>query len=159
VHNTWLTPGTFGGYDFVPMLNTIELNAEANAMDNCLASYAEQIANGVFRIWSVRKDGARVACLSLRHDQSAPFPVIESVLSRSNATVAPDVRFAVEDWWRSHDHRAINTVETAAAARDDALSWQQVCKPYWLAKRRIPHWLPLNNGWNALDRLRDGWID
>lgn len=58
-------PITFGGYEFLPLRSGEALFTEGEAMRHCVASYVRDVIAGSSRIFSVRKQGFRVATLEL----------------------------------------------------------------------------------------------
>jgi hypothetical protein len=53
------------GYDFLPLASIAAITEEAKAMRNCLNTYGYNLADNRSRLWSVRRDGERVATLRI----------------------------------------------------------------------------------------------
>jgi len=101
----------------------------------------------------VRKDGERVATLSLR--TSIGFmPMIDELSGPGNATVDADTAHAVHLWLSAQDARRFARLRSHYIAPDfDQKRWRAEWRDYWLAKRRIPSWLPLRGSDGALYAL------
>lgn len=140
VDDMWFAPATVDGYDFVPLRSEADIRAEAQAMHNCLRTYGFSVANGTTRLWSVRKDGARLATLSVKRARSL-FVCVSDVKGPRNEPVPDEVLLAVQRWSFTHALWRANSTRNRAALSYE--SWRALFRPYWLDKRRIPHWLPL----------------
>jgi hypothetical protein len=148
----WLASITLDGYTFVPLLTAEDLAAEAIAMENCLKTYGASVAANSVSIWGIRRDGQRVATLAFSAYPSLVVPHLQDVRGLRNEPVPAEI------WWLAH--RWLGTFAKASPnplqGRDWqflARGWQSVWRPYWLAKRRIPEWLPLQPSPYALDRV------
>jgi hypothetical protein len=145
VQDMWLSPADLHGYEFVPLSSSRDILEEAVAMKNCLRTYGGRVARNRCRLWSLRKDGARAATseLALRHPDPCPRIV---QLKTPNGDHAPaEIWWVAHAWVGSHDLAGINT--TPASGQKwiiDQQRWVSLWRPYWLAKRRIPPWLPLS---------------
>ena len=65
IDDNWLQPASVDGYTFAPLCTAAEIDAESRAMRNCLRTYGDYVAMGDCRLWSVRRDGARIATLEI----------------------------------------------------------------------------------------------
>jgi hypothetical protein len=62
----------------VPLRSADDLSDEAFAMKSCVLSYVHEIAHNQSRLWSIRKDGARIATAELAfHDDDSMPSVIQ----------------------------------------------------------------------------------
>jgi hypothetical protein len=147
----WLEPGRVDGLDFVPLATRDAVLAEARAMDNCLRTYGCAIASGAERIWSVRRDGARIATLSLEFGE-APYPRIAELKGPRNARAPAEVWFAARRWIDGQP--TPGRVEPDWDAELDRRAWTELWKPYWIARGRVPTELPLAPSRDALYELR-----
>lgn len=147
VFDPWLEDGAAGGFTFHALVTQGQLSEEAAAMTHCVATYADRLSDNTTRVFSVRKDGARVATLSLR--STGPLPCIQELAGVANAPAPHEVWLAARAWMHAQDARVISDTRFAFADRTvDAATWRQLWRPYWLAKRRIPAWLPVTpNRW------------
>jgi hypothetical protein len=63
ITDMWLRATRVAGYDFLPLSSIAAITEEADAMRNCLRTYGYNLAHNRSRLWSVRRDGQRVATL------------------------------------------------------------------------------------------------
>jgi hypothetical protein len=143
VEDMWFAPATVDGYDFVPLRTEKDIREEAQAMRNCLRTYGYSVATGGARLWSIRKNGARVATLGAKRTQPQ-FVCISEIKTARNKPAPDEVLQAAQRW-------SITCALWDVAPSDGKVprgkwsrsTWIALWRPYWLAKRRIPHWLPL----------------
>lgn len=67
-HYTWtslLAAYQDNGYDVVPLTSSVDLALEGQKMHHCVGSYAQYCHQGRSRIFSIRKDGVRLATAEL----------------------------------------------------------------------------------------------
>jgi hypothetical protein len=154
IADTWLNAGHVQGYDFVPVRDAADLVAEARAMRNCVRNYADDLARGYSRIWSLRKDGVRIATLEMTHRGNDPVPQIAQVQLAENEEPPAEVWLAVHAWLRAQpDARFSGPPAAWDTATLDRTVWIRLWKPYWMEKGRIPSWLPLapsHDVWRSL---------
>jgi len=153
VADTWLEDGEVDGYTFTALRTGLELQAESAAMNHCVARYGQDLADNYVRVWSVRRDGERVATLSLRSEFGS-LPQIRELAGPANAVVPIDMHIAARRWLYSQDTPNVDLkrFETKSGAMDSVF-WRQLWRRYWLAKKRIPQWLPLQPSIGALYAL------
>jgi hypothetical protein len=65
ISDMWLQAGRVAGYDFLPLNSTATIAEEAKAMRNCLNTYGYNLTHNRSRLWSVRRDGERIATLKV----------------------------------------------------------------------------------------------
>lgn len=141
--DSWLGTGTSDGFDFIPVVNAASVDAEADAMKHCLRTYSASIADNTSCIFSIQRDGQRIATLELGKMGSSPLIDVVQLCGEKNATVAPEVWLAARRWLAGQQLPALKLrIENRYFSQQNAV-WIAMWKPYWLAKRRIPHWLPL----------------
>jgi len=154
ITDMWLRPGRMAGYEFVPLDSTSAITAEAKAMRNCLRSYGYNLAHNRSRLWSVRKDGDRVATLRIACRFRDPLPSLVELKGPGNVDVSRELWWAARQWLHKHDLSQIDMTQHAwETAPLDRHSWVSLWRPYWLAKRRIPDWLPMAPSREALEAL------
>jgi hypothetical protein len=144
IADPWLQPARVAGYDFTPLRSAREIDEEATAMKNCLRSYGYDLAHNRVRLWSMRKDGQRVATLSVAVRFRDPLPNVVELRRAGNAEASREVWWAARQWLHMHD---LTQIETGRRDRNsmplDRATWISLWRPYWLAKRCMPEWLPL----------------
>jgi len=154
IADMWLRGGRLNGYDFVPLTTVNAICEEAAAMSNCLRTYGRSLAHNHCRLFSMRKDGRRVATLSVAARSYDPLPNIVQLSGPRNARVSKDEWWAARQWLNSHELPLIKIEDykwdSAPLNRD---AWVSLWRPYWLAKRRIPEWLPMAPSRAALKAL------
>jgi len=154
IADMWLQSARVGDFDFLPLASPAAIAEEAAAMKNCLCSYGYNLAHNRSRLWSVRKDGRRVATLSVASRHQDPLPNITQLMTANNTKASPEVWWAARRWLHMHDLPQIDMKrrdwDTAPLVRD---AWISIWRPYWLAKRRIPEWLPMAASRKALATL------
>ncbi|WP_407187474.1 hypothetical protein [Bradyrhizobium centrosematis] len=154
IADMWLRPGRIAGYEFVPLDCMAAVIAEAKAMKNCLNSYGADLAHNRSRLWSIRKEGERVATLRIARRYRDPLPNIVELEGPGNATASQELWWAARQWLHKHDLSQIDMRQrTGESAPLDRESWMSLWRPYWLAKRRIPDWLPMAPSRKALEAL------
>lgn len=147
IDDVWAEPGEVDGYTFVPLRSAADLVEESAAMENCVRTYGGDLADNYRRIWSMRKDGARVATLELAMAfPSAPYPHVSELSVHGNKPAPPEVWLAARRWLHANDKPNADPkrFEPAPSDRSDRAAWRALWRPYWLAKRRIPDWLPVS---------------
>src|SRR5215470_10030423 len=151
IADMWLQPACVGGFEFLPLMSSAAIIEEAAAMRNCLCTYGHRVARNSIRLWSIRKDGQRVATLSLTNYHCDPLPNIGELKGQGNAGVSPEVWWAARQWIHMHGLPQIDLTRRATPLNRDA--WIALWRPYWLAKRRLPNWLPIAPSRGALGAL------
>lgn len=140
----WLTPGRVGGLEFVPLKSAVDVLSEARAMGNCLRTYGHALAHNRVRLWSMRKDGKRIATLRLDRGRREVLPNLHELEFARNTAATPDVWWAAHQWLRMHDLTKVrcNSLpwNTAPLSRE---VWVDLWRPWWLEKKRLPQALPL----------------
>jgi hypothetical protein len=154
IADMWLTPGHVAGYDFVPLNSIAAITEEAAMMKNCLRTYGAQLAHNRARLWSMRRNGERVATLRVGIMHRDPVPKIVELEGHANTKAPRELWWIARQWLQSHD---LLQLDTRQAGWDsvplDRVVWHTLWRPYWLAKRRIPEWLPLTPSRDALEAL------
>jgi hypothetical protein len=155
VDDMWLQPGNVAGYSFAPIASAAAIREEAKAMENCIVTLGDFVARGRWRFWSMRRNGERLATvqIGLRHDQ--PLLQIMHMKRARNAKCSHDEWWAALQWLHGHDLPEVTkrmVIKPGPTTLQRPL-WMALWRPYWLAKRRIPDWLPLTpEGETLLDR-------
>jgi len=104
--DTWLSGGTVGDYEFVPLVTVEDFLSEAQIMGNCLDQYGDQLTHENARVFSVRRGGKHVADVETGfHDDEPMMPMIEQIKGPKNKRAAPEVWQAAYLWLGSQDFR------------------------------------------------------
>jgi hypothetical protein len=151
IADMWLNPGRVAGYEFLPLDSVAFLAEEAAAMRNCVRTYGCSLAHNSARLWSVLRNGKRVATLKVACWRGDPLLNITELKGPGNTLASREVWWAARRWLHMHDLPQIE-----ARPRDwrtvtlDRATWLALWRPYWLAKRRVPEWLPIRPSRKAL---------
>jgi len=152
ITDMWLQAGRVAGYDFLPLSSTAVIAGEAHAMRNCLRTYGYSLAHNHSRLWSIRRDGERVATLEVASHQ--PLLNIVEIKGPGNADAPRELWLAARQWLNTHDLSQIKVERPKwDTAKLDRSTWLSLWRPYWLEKRRIPEWLPIAPSRKALGAL------
>lgn len=140
--DVWHTRRFAADYEFVPLRSPADLRAEGDAMHHCIETYSFGLARNRVRVWSIRRDGERVATLELQRPGNGPIPQIAQIKAARNQPAPNDIWFAAFEWLTAFDarHTDLGRCNAAPPIRG---RWRSVWRPYWLAKGRIPSWLPI----------------
>lgn len=152
ITDLWLRPGLFEDHDFVPLDTAERIDQEAGAMENCLRRYAYSVADGCCRLWSIRRGSQRIATFDVRRDQ--PLLYINQLEAARNERASAEIWWLATRWLHQHDLMSIGVPQRADRhPQPDIAVWRKLWRPYWLAKRQLPAWLPLAPSWLALAAL------
>src|SRR5262245_50474108 len=154
IADMWLQPRQVGGYEFVPLRSAAEIAEEAVAMKNCVSRYGSQLAHNRARLWSMQKDGERIATVQVARRHRDPLPNVVQLETASNKGAGVELWWVARQWLNSHDLSQIRMNQRAwDAAPLDRPAWIGFWRPYWLDKQHIPDWLPLRPSREALEAL------
>lgn len=154
IADVWHTPGAFGGFEFVPLRNVEDLAEEARAMNHCVMTYGQGLGAGHYRLWSMRKNSARVATIQIGRYGSDPHPVILQLSGPNNEPCARDVWWSARTWVHSHGPDIVLPDAASTEFEDQSRPrWSRLWKPFWHAKGGIPSWLPLTPSLYVLEDL------
>jgi hypothetical protein len=149
IADMWLQAGRAAGYDFLPLSSIAAIAEEADAMRNCLRTYGYSLAHNRSRLWSVWRDGARVATLGVASNYRDPLLNIVELKGAGNAEVPRELWWAARQWLHMHDLSQIDMRRRDwGTAPLDRTAWLSLWR-YWLAKRRIPDASYFQCGGNA----------
>lgn len=151
VGDPWLTPGEVDGYRFEPLLSAGEILEEARAMKNCLRTFGRDITQNYARLWSIRKDGRRIATVEIHQPWAAQMLNVCQLHARANRHASAPVWWAAQQWLHRHDLPGLVKRIAPAAPLLDGCTWRKLWKPFWMARGRVPQWLPLAPSENVLD--------
>jgi len=154
ITDMWLQAGQVAGFEFLPLASIASITEEAKAMRNCLNTYGYNLAHNRSRLWSVRRDGERIATLRVACRGRDPLPNVVELKGAGNADVPRELWWAARRWLHMHDLSQVSMEQREwDTARLDRANWLSLWRPYWLVKRRIPDWLPIAPSRDALEAL------
>jgi hypothetical protein len=154
IADMWLGAGHVAGYDFLPLRSASAIAEEANAMSNCLRNYGHSLKHNRSRLWSVRRNGERIATLRAGFQHRDPLLSIVELESAGNKQVPRELWWVARQWLEAHDVSKIDTDPRRwGSVPLDRDTWRSLWRPYWIAKRRMPEWLPIAPSRKALEML------
>lgn len=99
IERAWLADGPASGFNFVALRTVDDFIVESEALENCLDQYADQLHTGLTAVFSIRKDGRRVACVEIGlHDEEVTMPTIVQLRAARNRRAPPEVWQATFSW-------------------------------------------------------------
>lgn len=133
----WLNGGTVDGLTFVALRTLEDFIDESEAMNNCLDQYGDRLDTGLIRIFSIRRDGQRVADIEIGPvTERRGLPTIVQIKGPSNHQVSLDVWQAAQRWLERQPLDKLTPKPGPVRAPDDGIGalWQ----PYydWLPQHR-----------------------
>lgn len=139
--DAWLMPGSAQSYSFEPLLDSHEILAEAAAMQNCADQYAERVARNRCRLFSVRRNGQRVATMEIaQHPREACVLSILQLKARHNMAASTDIWQAAYAWMAQQ--QCLKRIPTLASEgftpTYDQDAWCRIFSPYRSAKAGAP---------------------
>lgn len=154
ITDMWLQAGRVAGYDFLPLTSIAAITEEGEAMKNCLNTYGYNLAHNRSRLWSMRRNGERIATLKVACCDLDPLPNVVELEAAGNTDAPREVWWAARQWLHMHDLSQIDMRRRKwGTAPLDRATWLSLWRPYWLATRRIPEWLPIAPSRGALEAL------
>ncbi|HYD05762.1 MAG TPA: hypothetical protein VEC60_08550 [Reyranella sp.] len=154
IADPWLRPAHVCGYDFQPLSSASAIAEEAAAMRNCLRTYGGDLAHNGSRLWSMRRNGQRVATLRVAFWNREPLPNVVELKGPENAHAPLEVWWAARQWLNTYDvSRVTPQGHRWGSVPLDRATWISLWRPYWVTKGRIPAWLPLAPSRRALEAL------
>lgn len=153
LEDAWGAPGNVAGFDFVPLVTYRDIVDEALEMKHCVRSYGSDLAMDSSRLWSLRRDGTRVATLELCFRHEAPFPDVAQIKLKDNKQAPVGIWLAARAWLSAQGSSRFASRIRKDDVVLDASAWLATWRPYWIAKRRFPGWLPRQADHAAWDDL------
>jgi len=154
IADVWLKPGRIGPFDIVPLQTFEDVRDEALAMRHCIRWYGQELAENWCRLWSIRCGEQRIATFEISQVSESPFLHIGQLKLADDKRAAAGIWAIAHRWLREQDelHAGVSDApENAPIACVKA--WRRLWRPYWLAKRCFPQWLPLTPTRRVLDSL------
>ena len=139
VSDPWLKPGAANGYTFEPLLGHPDILTEAQTMQNCADQYAERIVRDKCRLFSVRRNGTRLATLEIGpHQREAGVLAINQLKGRHNMAASTEVWQAAYTWMASQQALKRLPVLGMSERSFDQTAWRTLFQPYREAKSGAP---------------------
>jgi hypothetical protein len=145
-HQSSFRPMTVRGLEFVHLGTAALIAEEATAMRNCLVGFGHDVSSREVELWSIRKDGKRLASLSISASRADGLAGISEIRGPENRDLALDVRLAAREWFHRQDLQSLSREKAEPPRAAVRGAWVQLLKPYWLDKRTLPRWLPIAPG-------------
>lgn len=139
----WLSAMTLDTFSFVPLTSAEALLAESRAMNNCADQYAMAIASDRCRLFSVRREGMRVATLEITpHIRERGAFAIAQLKANCNVPAGLDIWQATYRWM-AEQPRLLDaaTLATGVRSEPDEDVWTQVFGGYRSLHDGAP-WIP-----------------
>jgi hypothetical protein len=120
-----LSSRKYRGYRFLPLRTAAELEEEGQAMEHCVADYADHVAAGTRLIFSIRRGKKRMATMDIVPTGNGTATAIHQLKSVANTDPAEHVVRAAERWLKQHSRFTLTV---------DMERWKDVWQPYCTAK-------------------------
>lgn len=130
----WQTTQRLGGYAFVPLTTAAELTAEGEAMINCLATYAREVAAGDCLIFAVRRGRKSVASVEICAGAAPGEARVAQLEGPRNQPAAERVRRAVDKWLDKIGPCPLRRRGVMRTGRFDGARWANAAAPYVAAR-------------------------
>ncbi|MBL8550169.1 MAG: PcfJ domain-containing protein [Hyphomonadaceae bacterium] len=137
----WLPAGPVGRYEFLPVSTAQELIDEAREMKHCVRTFSGAAATGSAQVFAVCEDGEHIATLMVGRRYPSPFLDVHDLRGPLNAEAPRELWRTVTNLLRTQEPPEGPSAH--AYAPPCRMLWTRLWRRYWLAKRRIPDWLPL----------------
>jgi hypothetical protein len=134
-----LKSGGVQGFSFEPLLNHPDILAEAHAMQNCADQYGERIVRDKCRLFSVKRNGTRVATLEVGpHPRETGVLAINQLKARHNMAASTEIWQAAYTWMASQQALKRLPAMGNGDRSFDAVAWRTLLAPYREAKSGAP---------------------
>jgi len=92
----WFSAATINGVEIIPIDNSADLYREGAFMHNCIGTYADKVRGGRYCVYSIRRNGERVASagLVLRNARAE----LDQLRGPCNAPTPKQITATVERW-------------------------------------------------------------
>jgi hypothetical protein len=103
-----------GGYDIVPIGKSADLYREGHAMHHCVGTYADRVQDGSIYVYSIRRDGKRLATLALKRNGKSA--AIDDFRGPCNAQPSKEIASVARKWLQTNRHQEIAAPSQRRAA-------------------------------------------
>jgi hypothetical protein len=116
----WFPAVTINGLDIIPIDNSADLYREGAALHHCVGTYAGEVKNGTHYVYSIHRDGVRVATAGLIRNGSRAR--LQQLKGPCNASVSKEISTTVARGLRMQtaslpEIRPLPEIQPAAVAR------------------------------------------
>jgi hypothetical protein len=94
----WYAAAKIGDFDIVPIDNSAALYREGTAMHHCVGTFTDAVQSGSLYVYSVRRDGQRVATLAIERDPTSTKAQLGQLRGPCNVLPPKAVTSAVRRW-------------------------------------------------------------
>ena len=99
----WFPAARVNGMEIIPIDNSADLYREGASMHHCIGTYAEKVRGGRYYVYSIRRNGERVASAGLvLHGARAE---LDQLRGPCNAPAPKQITATVERWLRTQAAR------------------------------------------------------
>jgi hypothetical protein len=143
IERPWLADGIAGGLSFVALRTVDDFIAESEALENCLDQYADQLHSGLTAVFSIRRDGKRVACVEIGlHDEEVTMPTIVQLRAARNRRAPPEIWQATFSWLGSQRLEPLAPLRNAPKPLKRIEARRKLWSPYLERLAGTRHELP-----------------
>lgn len=144
------------GFSFVPLETPGDFVEEGRLMSNCVADYADLVADGTRQVWSVRQGEKRIANVEIRlNEGSGGVPYLAQAHGPANRELPGEVLRAVYGWLLAWPGSVADFPKCLARATPRAgANYRRLLMPYWREKGLMP-WCPLQPVYDPFGEMRD----
>jgi len=99
----WFPTATINGMEIIPIDNSADLYREGAFMHHCIGTYSEEVRGGRYYVYSIRRNGKRVATAGLvLHGARA---ILQELRGPRNALASKQITATVQRWLRAQAPR------------------------------------------------------
>jgi hypothetical protein len=113
----WYPAAKLGDYEIMPIEDAATLYREGVAMHHCIGTYADRVQSGNCCVYSVRRNGERIATLALGHDNGRTY--LDQIRGACNTQPGKKVVSPVLRWLSDARRSLPLAAPGAATARGD----------------------------------------
>jgi hypothetical protein len=103
----WIAACKIDGLDIIPIDNSADLYREGTLMHHCIGTYVHDVIGGRCYVYSIRRDGERIATAALIRKQG--HSVLAQIRGPCNIEPSGEIKRTVQRWLRSAGREAEGT--------------------------------------------------